>query len=216
MSKADAVAGHQNFNLASYMSNQKQAGGGGLIYNWHPEKFVSGQPNTNANVQMNIINELLKSGKGNYIVQFGDKSGISADKKYAGWQIDPEGNPLDAAGGYSHPDAVASLQQLIIDLGLDPNKDFTKGQAPGFNIKWAERIGGKGDKSGWVITYDNKYAKTQKGKNNIAQDIPQNTITVFAPTEWANYNPNAVSNSYVSITEYLVNQNKSRTISNDG
>ena len=44
------------------------------------------------------------------------------------------------------------------------NKDFTKGQAPGFNIKWAERIGGKGDKSGWVITYDNKYAKTQKGK----------------------------------------------------
>ena len=39
---------------------------------------------------------------------------------------------------------------------------------------------------------------------------------MFAPTEWANYNPNAVSNSYVSITEYLVNQNKSRTISNDG
>ena len=73
-----------------------------------------------------------------------------------------------------------------------------------------------GDKSGWVITYDNKYAKGQKGKNNIAENIPQNTITVFAPTEWADYNPKAVNNSYVSITEFMVNENKSRVISNDG
>jgi hypothetical protein len=211
MSKADALPGVQNFNLASYMTNQSQAGGGGIIYDFHTAKYVNGQANAKANVQMRLINQLLSGPKSNYIIQLGDKSKMVDG--VPGYKIGDE-------DGQTHPHAEQSVRELISDTGLDPSK-FPLGKAPDFTIKWAERIGGDGTKSGWVITYGEEYASTHKSSNaktnnNIALLMPGNSVTVFAPPEYAQMNPLAVDNSYTSVTEYQVNQNKSRVISNDG
>jgi hypothetical protein len=209
MSKASTIPGVQNFNLKSHMTNQEQAGGGGTIYNLHPANYTHGAANTDANAQMLQIDKLLKTGTQNYTVMLGDMSS----------GLNLEGDPVEIV---TNPGALLSLRKLIKDTDSRvPDGSFPKGKEPNFTVTWSERLGGSGDKSGWVIAYNEEYASTHKStnattNNNLVQTLPSNSITVFAPVEYADNNPKSVINSYVGTTEYLVNENKSRVITNDG
>jgi len=205
MNKASAVNGVQNYNLQSHMTNQNQAGGGALIYDIHSSEYVVGQFNPKAEEQIDLITELLSGPSQNYIVQLGDKSAGYGD-------------------GASDPEAINSLNEFLADHNiakLDP-EHFGKGKGPNATIAWSERLGAKGDKSGWVITYREEYADGHKSskssKNNIVEydKLKSNSITVFASTEYGEKNPNSVKNAYVGTTDYLVDLNKSRIITNDG
>ena len=203
MQKASSIPGVQNFNLASHMSNQQQAGGGATIYNYHDSDYINGQVNNDANDQMKFINNLLKGPSANYHIKLGDQS--------------------KGTDGVQDPGALLSLEELIRDLKIAPG-DHGAGKAPNFSIKWSERLGGQGEYSGWVITYKEDYASQHKTSNKtwntniVGNDNPlsENSITIFASTDYGRINPKSVENSYVSTTEFMVNLNKSRVINNDG
>ena len=210
MNKAGSIPGIQNYNLQSHLVNQEQAGGGGIIYNRHPSDYVVGMNNRDANIQLDLIQNLLNGPQANYQVMLGDHS--------TGKNVDG-----DDVEFITDPAALLSIQEFMRDKNIaDQNPDhFPKGKGPIASIVWSERLGGRGDRSGWVITYDEEYASTHKSSNtktnnNIALSIPLNSITVFASPEYGETNPNSVKNSYVGTTEYFVDLNKSKIISNDG
>lgn len=206
MQSASAVPGVMNFNMASYLTNQDQTGIGGTIFPIHPADYIHGQVNTKANQQLALINSLMKGPKQNYSIVAGDASA--------------------AYDGVTNPDAQLVLESIFRDLRKTDPKAFTKGEEPHFTIRWAEALGGeegKGEHGGWVITLQSDYALTKKstsksGNNKLvpAKSMPGNSITVFAPREFSNQNPMSVQKSFTSVTDYLVNVNKTRIIDNDG
>jgi len=203
MQTSSAIPGVQNFNLASFLTNQEQAGTGGTLFNYHDMEYVNGQVNNAANDQIRIIKGLLDGPKQNYSVMLGNQS-----------------TNTEAMIGQNDETALMLVRQNLKDLRIPPG-DFTKGTGPNMTVTWAENLGATGDKSGWVLTYGEGYASTLKStaktwNNNIAAAIPQNAITIFATEEFGKNNPMSVKNTYVSTTEFLVDENRTRIIDNDG
>ena len=198
MTTANAIPGVTSFNAASMLTNQAQGGTGGTIYNYHDSEYINGQFNPAANDQMRLINQLLKGPKQNYSITLGDASGEYTD--------------------VTSPEAQAVLTEFIKNTKMNP-EDFAKGKGPNATIRWAEVIGGKngkGNHSGWVITFGDSYATTMETTDGPIFDIPQNQITIFATKEEGQNNPNAVRNTYVSATEFMVDLNNTRVVQNDG
>ena len=198
MTTANAIPGVTSFNAASMLTNQAQGGTGGTIYNYHDSEYINGQFNPAANDQMRLINQLLKGPKQNYSITLGDASGEYTD--------------------VTSPEAEAVLTEFIKNTKVPPG-DFAKGKGPNATIRWAEVIGGengKGNHSGWVITFGDAYATTMETTDGPIFDIPQNQITIFATNEEGQNNPNAVRNTYVSATEFMVDLNNTRVVKNDG
>ena len=206
MQTAEAIPGIQTFNMGSYLTNQEQGGSGGMIYNYYDSDYVSGQVNVKANTQLALINLMMKnSPKQDYTILLGDRS--------------------DSYSAVSDPAAEAVLKEIFGNLKRDPDS-FTKGTEPNFTIRWAENMGGEaggGKHSGWVITLREGYASTIKSShatvnNNLVlgSQLKNNSITVFTSEEYGQSNPNSVKNTYVGITEWLVDMNKTRVIDNDG
>ena len=198
MTNANAIPGVTSFNAASMLTNQEQGGIGGTIYNKYKSEYVNGQVNPAANTQFRLLNELLKEPKQNYSVTIGNASG----------EYTPETNQ----------EAFTVLEQIIKDTKRKPG-DFTKGKGPNVTLTWSEVLGGpegKGNHSGWVLTLGNAYADDLETTLGPIMDIKDNQITVFATKEFGQKNPNAVKNTYVSTTEFMVDINKSHIISNDG
>lgn len=202
MQSAESIPGIQNFNMASWLSGQEQSGSGATMFNYYDSDYINGQVNTKANTQLRLINQLISGPKQNYTVALGNRSA-----EYV---------------GETDQGALNLLNEIIRDLGMNPD-DFSKGKGPNMTIRWSERLGGdagQGNYSGWVITLGEEYASTKKStnvklNNNIVDfNLPDNSITIFAPKDMPN--PNSVANTYVSTTEFLVDANKARIISNDG
>lgn len=198
MTNANAIPGVTSFNAASMLTNQEQGGIGGTIYNKYKSEYINGQVNPAANTQFRLLNELLKQPKQNYSVTKGDASG----------EYTAENNP----------EALTILDQIIKDTKRKPG-DFTKGKGPNVTLTWSEVLGGpegKGNHSGWVLTLGNDYADHLETTLGPIFDVTDNKITVFASKEFGQNNPNAVKNTYVSATEFMVDLNKSRIIESDG
>lgn len=198
MTNANAIPGVTSFNAASMLTNQEQGGIGGTIYNKYKSEYINGQVNPAANTQFRLLNELLKQPKQNYSVTVGDASG-----EYT---------------AVTNQEALTTLNQIIKDTMRNPG-DFTKGKGPNVTITWSEVLGGpegKGNHSGWVITLGNAYADDLETTLGPILDVKDNQITVFATKEFGQNNPNAVKNTYVSTTEFIVDLDKSRIINNDG
>ncbi len=198
MTNANAIPGVTSFNAASMLTNQEQGGIGGTIYNKYKSEYINGQVNPAANTQFRLLNELLKQPKQNYSVTIGDASG----------EYTPETNQ----------EALTILNQIIKDTMRNPG-DFTKGKGPNVTLTWSEVLGGpdgKGNHSGWVLTLGNAYADDLETTLGPIMNVQDNQITVFATKEFGQNNPNAVKNTYVSTTEFIVDLDKTRIIKNDG
>ena len=198
MTTANAIPGVTSFNAASMLTNQQQGGTGGTIYNYHASEYINGQFNSAANDQLRLINQLLKGPKQNYSITKGDASG-----EYT---------------AVTDPEALATVTEFIKNTKMAPG-DFPKGKGPNATIAWAEVIGGengKGNHSGWVITFGDAYANEKETTDGPIYDITQNQITIFADKEFGQNNPNAVRNTYVSETEFIVDLDNTRVVKNDG
>ena len=198
MTNANALPGITSFNAASMLTNQDQGGTGGVIYNYHDSEYINGQFNPAANDQLRLINQLLSGPKQNYNVVLGNASA--------------EYNAVES------PEAMSFLKQFIKDTKRNPG-DFTKGKGPNVTVRWSEVIGGengKGNHSGWVLTFGDSYATDLETVDGPMVSLPNNQLTIFADKESGQSNPNAVRNTYVSTTEFMVDLNKTRVVENDG
>jgi len=203
MQTAESIPDVQNFNMSSFLTNQRQGGSGQTIFSYYDSDYVSGQVNVKANQQLALINQLISGPKQDYSVALGDASA--------------------SYSSVTDPNARIILDEVFRNLRKDSDS-FSKGTEPNITIKWAENLGGEagaGQHSGWVLTMGEAYASTLKStntskNNNLVLNLPQNSITVFASEEYGQMNPNSVKNAYVGVTEFMVDMNKTRTIDNDG
>ena len=198
MTSANAIPGVTSFNAASMLTNQQQGGTGATVYNYYNSEYINGQYNPAANTQFRLLDQLLKGPKQDFSVTLGN-----ASAEYT---------------AETNEEALTVIKQIIKDTMRSP-ESFTKGKGPNVTLSWAEVIGGeegKGNHSGWVLTLGDAYATELETTDGPIFDIPNNQITIFATKEFGQNNPNAVRNSYVSTTEFMVDLNKSRLIESDG
>ena len=203
MQTSQGLPGVTTWNMRDHLTGQDQSGSGQTIYNIFKSQYVNGQVNNRANNQIRIIDQLMKGPKGNYSIAMGDRSDSYTSDTDAG--------------------AKLVYEQIRRDLGK-PTDSFPKGAAPDITIAWAEVIGGEdgqGKYGGWVISLGEGYANGLKSSaqgwnNSLVEKITDNSITIFADKEFHSNNPNSAKNAYVSTTEFMVDQNNTHEIHNDG
>lgn len=203
MQTSQGIPGVTNWNMRDHLTGQDQSGGGQTIYNIFKSQYVNGQVNNRANNQIRIIDQLMKGPKGNYSIAMGNRS--------------------DSYTSDTDEGAKLVYEQIRRDLGK-PTDSFPKGKAPDITISWAEVLGGEdgqGKYGGWVIQLGEGYANGLKSSahmwnNALVSNIEDNSITIFADKEFHSNNPNSYKNAYVSTTEFLVDQNNTAEIHNDG